>query len=212
MIRTHQLRRKTVKTKALISALVLISGAFSTTAMAVEKGDMMLRFGVASVSPSSNNHDLVSVDSDDSLAINFSYFFSDNFALEVLGAYPFEHDIRLKGGDVVASTEHLPPTITAQWHFMPTKDFKPYVGLGINYTAFFSEKTTGALEGLPFRLSTSTGLAAEIGADFQVLENWYLNLSARYIDIGTTARLDHNSLGKVDIDPYVYSVMLGHRF
>ena len=201
-----------MKIKALLSTLVLLSVAVSGQAIAVEKGDWIIRAGYTHVSPDSNNHAVVNVDSAGSLGLNFSYFMTNNLTVEVLAAYPFEHDINLNGGGKVASTKHLPPTVSLQYHFMPEKQFKPYLGVGLNYTTFFSTKTTGALEGTKLSLDDSWGLAGEIGADVMLNETWLLNFSARYIDIGTKAKLDGASLGTVNIDPWVYSVMVGYKF
>ncbi len=202
-----------MKIKALLSTLVFISVSFSGTAMAVEKGDMLLRAGYTNVSPKSDNHAIVSVDSGSSLGISFAYMMTSNLSLEVLGAYPFKHDIKLEGdGSKVASTKHLPPTVSVQYHFMPTNTFKPYLGAGLNYTTFFSTKTTGALDGTNLSLGDSWGLAGEIGADIMLNETWLLNLSARYIDIETKAKLNGDSLGTVEIDPWVYSIFLGYKF
>ena len=202
-----------MKIKALLSTLALLSLAASSTAMAVEKGDWLIRAGYTSVNPKSNNHPIVSVDSAASLGLNFSYFFTNNLSVEVLAAYPFEHDIHLAGGgEKVASTKHLPPTVSVQYHFMPDNKFKPYVGAGINYTTFFSTKTYGALEGTDLKLGDSWGLEGEIGADLMLNEKWLLNFSARYIDIETKAKLDGTSLGTVKIDPWVYTVAAGIKF
>ncbi len=202
-----------MKIKALLSTLALLSLAASSSVMAVEKGDWLMRFGYTSVNPKSNNHPVVTVDSAASLGLNFSYFFTNNLSAEVLAAYPFEHDIRLAGGGPkVASTEHLPPTVSVQYHFMPDNAFKPYVGAGLNYTTFFSTKTFGALEGTKLSLDDSWGLAGEIGADLFLGEKWLLNFSARYIDIETKATLDGRSLGDVKIDPWVYTFAAGIKF
>ena len=201
-----------MKIKALLSTLVVLSAATTSTAMAFEKGDWIIRAGWTSVSPKSDNHSIVTVREAASLGVNLSYFFTNNLSVEVLGAYPFEHDIDLIGGENVASTEHLPPTVSVQWHFLPTNAFKPYVGAGINYTAFFSTKTTGALEDSTLSLSNSWGLAGEIGVDIMLGENWLLNASARYIDIETKAKLDGASIGDVQIDPYVSTLSAGYRF
>ena len=201
-----------MKIKALLSPLVVLSAATTSTAMAFEKGDWIIRAGWTSVSPKSDNHSIVTVREAASLGVNLSYFFTNNLSVEVLGAYPFEHDIDLVGGPNVASTEHLPPTVSVQWHFLPTNAFKPYVGAGINYTAFFSTKTTGPLEDSTLSLDNSWGLAGEIGVDIMLGENWLLNASARYIDIETKAKLDGASIGDVQIDPYVYTVSAGYRF
>lgn len=203
-----------MKIKALVSGtLALLIAAVSSPAMAVEKGDWLIRGGWTLVDPKSDNHAIVKVDSASSLGLNFSYMMTSNLSLEVLAAYPFEHDIRLKAdGSKVGSTKHLPPTVSVQYHFMPTNAFKPYVGLGINYTTFFGEKTTGALEGTTLSLGDSWGFEGEIGADFMMGDNWLLNFSARYIDISSKAKLNGQSLGQVAIDPFVYSFMVGYKF
>lgn len=202
-----------MKIKVILSTLALFSATFSTTAMAIEQGDWLLRFGYTDVSPKNDNHDVVTVDSAGSLGLNFSYMMTSNLAVEVLAAYPFEHDIALKGGGgKVASTKHLPPTVSLQYHFMPANKFKPYLGVGVNYTNFFDTKTTGALDGTKLSLDDSWGLEGEIGADLMLNDTWLLNFSARYIDIETKAKLDGASLGTVEIDPWVYSIMVGLKF
>jgi outer membrane protein len=201
-----------MKIKALFGTILILTAFTSSPAMAVEKGDWLMRVGWTMVAPKSNNHPVVSVGDDSSLGLTFSYFLSDNLAIDVLAAYPFEHTISLVGGDDVASTEHLPPTVSVQWHFMPDNAFKPYVGAGINYTGFFSEKTFGALEGVDLSLGGSWGLAAEIGTDVILSDRWLLNLSARWIDIDTKAKLDGVSIGTVEIDPYVFTLAMGYKF
>ena len=202
-----------MKCRTLLCTLALLGAAVSTPAMAVEKGDWIIRAGATVVDPKSDNHAIVTVDDATSLTFNFSYMMTSHLSVEVLAAYPFEHDIYLNdGGPKVGSTKHLPPTVSLQYHFMPQNTFKPYVGLGINYTTFFSEKTYGPLEGLDLSLGDSWGLEGEIGADFMLGETWLLNLSLRYIDIETKAKLNGNSIGTVKIDPWVYGASVGWRF
>ena len=199
--------------RAALVFAALIGALTVNTAIAKEKGDMLLRFGASNVNPKSDNSDIVSVDDAWSLTLNFSYFMTDHVAVELLAAYPFEHDINLLDGTKVGSTKHLPPTLSVQWHFAPDAQlFSPYVGAGVNYTTFFSEKTVGPLEGLDLNLDDSWGLAGEIGADFILNDNWFLNVSARYIDIKTDASLDGNSIGEVKIDPFVYGAHVGFKF
>jgi outer membrane protein len=75
--------------------------------------------------------------------LDISYFFTPNFAAELILTYPQKHDIRSNGsalGDLgkIGSVKHLPPTLLAQYHFTNFGAFKPYVGAGINYTRFSS--------------------------------------------------------------------------
>lgn len=185
---------------------------FASTANAFEPGDWLVRVGASYVNPASDNSDIVSVESDTSVTLNFSYMMTDVWALELLAAVPFKHDIELLDGTKVGSTKHLPPTLSVQYHFMPTEQFQPYVGLGINYTNFFDEKTTGPLEGLNLSLGDSWGLAGQIGFDVLFNDDWFFNLDVRYIDIDTKARVGGDSIGKVEIDPWVFGGHIGYRF
>lgn len=197
--------------KALAAGIALSLG-FSGSALAFEPGDWLVRVGASYVSPASDNSDLVSVESATSATINFSYMMTDCWALELLAAYPFKHDIELLDGTKVGSTKHLPPTLSIQYHFNPTAKFQPYLGFGINYTNFFDEKTTGPLAGSNLNLGDSWGLAGQAGFDFLVSDNVFLNLDVRYIDIDTKATLDNTSLGTVEIDPWVVGGHIGFRF
>jgi outer membrane protein len=198
--------------KNAVFATLLLAGVMGGNAYAMDQGDWLIRGGASYVNPKSNNSDIVSVDSGTSFTINFTYMMTDAWAVEVLAAYPFKHDIELLDGTKVGSTKHLPPTVSLQYHWAPNSTFQPYVGVGLNYTHFFSEKTTGPLTGVDLSLDGSWGLAGEIGADFMLNDQWFLNGSIRYIDIETKAKLDGASIGKVNISPWVYGVHLGYRF
>ena len=199
-----------VKTALLAGAA--LSMGFAGTAVAFEPGDWLIRAGASYVNPASDNHDIVSVESATSFTFNVSYMMTDVWALELLAAYPFKHDIELLDGTKAGSTKQLPPTFSLQYHFRPTEQFQPYVGVGLNYTNFSSEETTGPLEGTDLNLGDSWGLAGQIGFDVLFNDDWFFNLDVRYIDIDTKATLDNVSLGKVEVDPWVYGVHIGYRF
>jgi outer membrane protein len=190
----------------------LLTAAVSTPVMAKEAGDWLVRFGGSYIDPKSNNNDIVSVDSQLGVTFNFSYFMTSNLAVELLAALPYEHDIKLLAGTKVGSTDHLPPTLSLQYHFMPDAGIQPYLGLGVNYTVFSNEKTTGPLEGTDLNLDSSWGWAGEVGVDFPISEQWLINLDVRYIDIDSDAELDGASLGTVEIDPWVYGAHVGFKF
>ena len=187
--------------------------AWMPLASAHEQGDKLLRVGIGTVDPKSNNGDIASVDSGTTLVFNGTYMLSANLGLELLAALPFSHDIKLAdGGTKVGETKHLPPTVSLQYHFDTAGAFDPYVGAGLNYTVFFDEKTTGPLEGLDLDLDASFGIAAQLGFDYGFSDTMYLNFDVRWIDIETDAELDGDALETVEIDPLVYSLTLGWRF
>lgn len=193
-------------------AALFIAGVIGGNVYAMDQGDWLIRGGASYVNPKSNNSDIVSVDSGTSFTFNVTYMMTDAWAVEVLAAWPFKHDIELLDGTKVASTKHLPPTVSLQYHWAPNSTFQPYVGVGLNYTKFSSEKTYGPLEGTDLSLGDSWGLAGEIGADIMLNDSWFLNGSIRYIDIETKAKLDGAFLDNVNISPWVYGVHVGYRF
>jgi len=200
------------KIKTALCTAVLLTTAAANTAMAMDQGDWLVRAGASYIDPKSNNHDIVSVDSATAFTFNFSYFMTDAWAVELLAAWPVKHDIDLLDGTKVADTKQLPPTLSIQYHWAPDSVFQPYVGVGLNYTTFSSEKTYGILEGVDLDLESSWGLAGDVGADIKLGDSWFLNVSIRYIDIESKAKLDGESIGKVKISPWIYSGNVGFRF
>ena len=193
----------------LLAALVF--GA-TAAAQAQDTDRWIWRAGVHNVDPKSDNHDVVNVDSAAMLTFGATYLFAPNWGVEVLAALPFEHDINLNGGGKVAETKHLPPTVSLQYHFNPNGTVRPYVGAGVNYTLFFSEKTRGALADSKLELDPSFGLAAQAGLDVSIGSDWFVNLDVRRMDIDSDAKLDGSNLGTVEIDPLVYGLSIGRRF
>ncbi|MDA1074351.1 MAG: outer membrane beta-barrel protein [Proteobacteria bacterium] len=190
---------------------VVVLGVLACTFVRAEAGDWLIRVGTHYADPKSDNHDLVEVEAAFGVTFSATYFFTPNWAVEVLAALPFTHDIKLKGGPTVAETKHLPPTVSLQYHFMPDRSWRPYIGAGVNYTIFFQEDTTGPLSGLELELDDSIGLSAQLGVDIDLSQNLFLNLEVRYIDIETDASLAGSSIGTVEIDPWAAGLNIGFR-
>jgi outer membrane protein len=189
-------------------------------AFAYETGTWLVRGGVHYIDPKSDNHDVVEVEGAAMASFNVTYMFAPNFGVEVLGSLPFEHDIELvDGGDTVGSVKHLPPTVSVVYHFLPDAPVKPYIGVGINYTLFFDEETSGALRNADLSLDPSLGAAFVFGVDVPLRDNWFVNADVRYIDIETDADVDLNDgeggkleLEGIDIDPWVFGLTVGYQF
>ncbi len=178
-----------------------------------EAAEWLVRAGAHTVEPKSGNHAVVHVDAGRSLTFNVTYRYAEHWGVEVLAAVPFSHDIRLNAdGSKVGETRHLPPTVSLQYHFAPQAKIRPYAGVGVNGTIFFDERTTGALAGTDLSLGTSFGPAAQLGVDFAVNGDWFVNVDARWIDIDSDARLSGAGIGTVQIDPYAFGLSIGRRF
>lgn len=201
---------------------VLLFGAVSVSAH--EAGDLIIRAGVAGVLPTDESETIsalgagAKVEADDALALGITgtYMVCDNIGIGLLLASPFRHDIDAKGSipglGTVAETRQLPPTLTLQYHFDTGSTFNPYIGVGLNYTVFFSEDTKGALNGLDLDLDDSWGLALEAGMDDELKDDWLISAQVWYLNIDTQA--DVQGVGKfdVDIDPWVVMIGVGKRF
>ena len=198
-------------------ALALAFGGLAAPAFAQQAGEWTFSVGAHQVNPKSDNGSLaggaldVEVDSNVRPTITAEYFVRDNLGIEVLASLPFQHDININGVGNVGSTKHLPPTVSLQYHFGEGK-VKPFVGLGVNYTLFFSEDTNGALAGTDLKLDDSFGLAAHAGIDFKVGEKGAIRVDARWIDIDTDVELNGTGLGTVNIDPLVYGAAYVFQF
>jgi len=210
----------------LTQAAVL--GGLSLLAMpatAYQAGDFIVRAGAAGVLTDSNS-DVITpiaagaqVEADDawSLGLTATWMATNNIGVGVLAAWPFEHDIEGAGTianlGTVGETKHLPPTVTAQYHFNTSSKLHPYVGAGINYTNFFSEKGKGALAGSSISLDDSWGLAAEIGLDYEMNNDWLVSGQVWYLDIDTEATISGVAgTYDVQIDPWVVMFSVGKKF
>lgn len=198
-------------------ALAIALGGLAAPAFAQQAGEWTVGIGAHQVNPKSDNGRLVGgtvpieVDSNVRPTITAEYFVRDNLGIEVLAAWPFEHDINVPGVGRVGSTKHLPPTVSLQYHF-GQGTVKPFVGAGVNYTRFFSTETTGILAGTDLELDDSFGLAAHVGIDFEVGEKGSIRIDARWIDIDTDVELNGVDVGTVEIDPLVYGVAYVFKF
>ncbi len=232
-----------------LSASVLLAITASASAnlvQAYDSGDIVVRAGATLVDPRESSDAValngsesvlngvlgssteLGVDSDTQLGLTLSYMLTPSWSLELLAATPFSHDASGKGalaGLDIAEAKQLPPTLSAVYHFDTGSALQPYIGLGLNYTAFFEEDLTSeadatfatlGLTGGSVELEDSWGLALQVGADYHINERWLLNASVRWIDIDTEAEIAFDSGDKlsadVEIDPYVYTLAIGYKF
>ncbi|MDT3335984.1 outer membrane protein OmpW [Shewanella sp. SP1S1-7] len=214
------MNKNTVST--LIAATLLAAG-FSASVSAHQAGDIIVRAGAVVVAPNESSDPVATfgefkVSNNTQLGLNFGYMLTDNFGVELLAATPFSHDVSLAGVGKIAETKQLPPTLVAQYYFGNSQSVvRPYIGVGVNYTNFYDNEFTNDLGGALTDLSmtTSWGLAAQAGIDYQVNKNWLVNASVWYAQISSDVKFklsgDTVVIG-TDIDPWVYMVSVGYTF
>lgn len=200
------MRRIALSVLAYVLTLPLLG-----VASAHEEGDWIIRVGAHNIDPKSNNSPVVNVGSEVQLTFDFTYMITDRVGVEILAAAPFEHDLRLTDGTLVATVEHLPPTISLQYRW-GENNVQPFFGAGINYTAFNSETTLGPIAGGNLKLDSSIGLAFQLGVDFHFSDSMLFTIVARKIDIDSDARLNGSLLTKAKIDPTAIGASIGWKF
>ncbi|HBK46443.1 MAG TPA: hypothetical protein DDZ67_08420 [Xanthomonadaceae bacterium] len=211
------------KTSPLLLGTLAAALLAAAPAMAQSKGDWTLGVGVHAVDPKSDAGDLdgsalglgalpTKVDSDVKPTVTFEYFVADNVGIEVLAALPFKHEISIEGVGKVGETKQLPPVVSLQYHFANQTKVTPFVGLGVNYTKFFSTDSKGALTGTNLDLDDSWGVAAHAGLDFALSDKGALRVDLRWADIDTEVKVNGAKLGTAKIDPLVYGVAYVFKF
>lgn len=215
---------------AILPALIA-SSALATPAFA-KAGDTFVRVRAIMVSPTETSGGILptfpteEVKVNDSIMpeIDITHMVTNNVGLELIAATT-KHNASGTSGTTggigkLASTWVLPPTLTVQYHFAPDAKVRPYVGAGVNYTMFYSEKPSAGLEAAVgqtnVNLRDSFGWAAQAGVDIDLNEKMFLNFDVKYIDIDTSARLATTAIGtqrvKISLDPLVFGVGVGFRF
>lgn len=202
----------------LCGAVAAATLCLAQPVLAQSAGKWTVGVGVHQVDPKSGNGSVVDGTLDLDIGGNArptftaEYFLTDHWGIEALASLPFQHDIDIKGLGKVGSTKQLPPTVSLQYHFNNAGRVSPFVGAGVNYTTFFSEDTSGALDGLDLELEDSWGLAAHAGLDFAVGEKGAIRVDARWIDIDSDVIVEGEEVGTAQIDPLAYGITYVLRF
>jgi len=184
------------------------------------KGDILIGLKLLSLSPDEKSTTSIggeaSVNTDVVPEIDIRYFITDNFAIEAIGGTT-KHSVRAIGtalGDVdLGHTWVLPPTFTFQYHFKSNNSFKPYIGIGLNYTLFYNSNP-GDVVSVSYK--NDFGYAANIGFDYFISDKNYLNIDIKKFKINTSNVIDAGAAGiataDVDLDPLAISIGYGWRF
>ncbi|WP_237386691.1 outer membrane protein OmpW [Xenorhabdus sp. Sc-CR9] len=210
-----------------ISALVLAAATLAPSfTFAHEAGDFLFRAGTATVRPNAGSENVLGLGSFDvnnntQLGLTFGYMITDNIGVELLAATPFQHRVSLPIAGEIAEVKHLPPTLMAQYYFSSTENkLRPYVGIGVNYTKFFSEKfnnneTVSGANLNSLDLKDSWGIAGQVGLDYKLDKNWMLNTSLWWMNIETDVKFkvgDVDKKYKTRLDPWVFMFGVGYSF
>lgn len=199
--------------KLMISAAAVM--AVHASAMA-DDSPWLVRARAVNLSPADRSDPIGGVGAADRIdvsdktipEVDVSYFFSPNIAAELVLTYPQKHDVTLDGNPI-GTFKHLPPTLLAQYHFMPESGINPYVGAGINYTTMSKVDLLGGKGGLDH---DSWGLAVQAGADIKIDKSWSFNIDLKKVQIGSDVTSSGTKISSVKVDPLMFGIGIGYRF
>ena len=192
------------------SLALLVAGTLAAPVVAqAQDGPWMVRVRAVNLDPANTDSTGLglAINSKVIPEVDISYFFSPNVAAELVLTYPQKHTVKA-GGTEIGSLKHLPPTLSLQYHYTDLGAFKPYAGVGLNYTRFSGVNLPAGVE----IDKNSFGLAVGAGFDYEIQKNIYLNVDVKKVQIKTTVSAGGNELGDFKVDPLLVGVGIGWRF
>lgn len=211
-------RRKTLVSSLCMALAAATIGTLSAPAFAADEAqsNWMIRLRGTYLDMSNKSDPVGGVGASDRIHVNnkwipevdITYFIVPHIAAELVLTYPQKQDVSLDGKNI-GSFKHLPPSLLLQYHFLPNGTFRPYVGAGVNATRVYGVDLAGGTLGLD---KWSVGPALQIGMDYKINKNWFLNVDAKKIWISSNVYANGVKVSTVNLDPWLFSAGVGYRF
>jgi outer membrane protein len=124
-------------------------------------------------------------------------------------------------GQTIATARWLAPSLLLKYYlFSPDAVLRPYLGVGVNYTRFYSRQVTGAgdeISGGPTSLSlpVSVGPAGTVGVAWQPLNRVVVILSGSASWVNTRLTTDTAGIlrtSHVEFNPRAVVLAVGYQF
>jgi outer membrane protein len=237
------------KKTIVMSAIAVAAVSLSQESMALQAGDNIIYVGGAFIFPSSSIGPLNStgpasgvfnpltagttatVQNASTPIVSGFHMFTDNIAAELTIGVPVRMKINMSvpnagiSGIEAADADASFPSFVVKYVFnTPTDAFRPYVGLGVNYTYFnnisiSSNATVRTLAGTSQSLSSSVNPVFNVGGIYNLTDRWSLNFGISYVPMtanvtfgGSGPGTGTTTTGKLTINPTDVTVKLGYKF
>ncbi|MBU3670246.1 MAG: OmpW family protein [Polynucleobacter sp.] len=211
-----------MRLKSLVAAMAAVASLAPVASQAQSSGDnpWMLRVRAVDLlfqNGQSNALSTLNVKAQNEFIPEFdiSYFFTKNIAAELVLTYPQQVNITAgSGNNNIGKISALPPSLLVQYHFTDLGAFKPYVGVGVNYTIFGNRQNFPALGNSVQVDQNSVGVVGQIGGDYMFDKNWGLNIDVKYATMSTNVNTVQGgtNLGKLTLNPWMPAVGVTYKF
>ena len=233
-------------TKPMVAVATMLAGALlSQECMALQAGDNAVYLGGASVSSSASLGTLsssgpaattfnaltpgttASIPDASTVVVSYLHMFTDNVAGEVTVGNPLAMKVNMTIPNIplsvsnAATTDAAFPSVVFKYLFnAPSSAFRPYVGLGVNYTYFSNisvstNSTVRSLAGTSQSLSSSWNPVFSAGAIYELNDHWSLNFGVSYVPLSTDVTFvgtGTTTTGKLTINPTDVVFKVGYKF
>ena len=187
----------------------------------------VVKFGVADYTTHSRTNGVSGIgvppgadaETGDATTLLFEYerLIHPNWGIELALGLPPKIKARATGsvaflGDDILSAKNVTPTLFVNYHFGAAGDtWRPYVGVGINYTRFVGIESRIASH---VEMSDSVGPAAKAGLEYALSRQWSLLASVAALRVKSDLVATGSTVLQTTIDfrPIVYSFGAAYRF
>lgn len=221
------------KTYIIASALLSLASA---SALAQ---DNTVRIGAVHININSESPDLTSngpafltpqpagitVGNANTVYFGYTRRLTEHFSLDVALGIPPKHEVMGRGTlapyGVTATVKQRAPTVFINYNFGSAEDkFRPFVGIGMNYTQFFDANSTPVGDiatGGPTKidLKESFGVAGQLGVTYKLDDRWSVCASFAGAKVKTDMTATTGSIQRmttINFRPTVYSMSVGYSF
>ncbi len=155
-------------------------------------------------------------------SLSLGYYLNKNWSVEAICCVS-PHHVQGTGsifGSSVIKTWVFPPSLTLVYHFTNFGGFQPYLGAGVNFTAFWGTRAgnqpfalsspvgaaannkgvagfpagyTGIVTATGATITPSWGVVGQAGFDYMINQNWGWNFDAKYIMMEPNAHVWANA-------------------
>jgi outer membrane protein len=131
-----------------------------------------------------------------------------------LGSVPYD-------GQIIATARWIAPTVLLEYKFLSENSmFRPYIGVGVNYTTFYDRDSTAqgnAISGGPTKLSltSSVGPAGTVGVRYNIAGHWHAIASYSVSKVSTDLTADTAGIIRtthINFGPQALVVSVGYSF
>lgn len=158
----------------------------------------------------------VSIGNNVTATFDLSYFFTPNWAVNAYAGIPPRAVVKGAGtlapAGTLATVNYGPAVLSGEYHFTNFGAFKPYIGIGLNYTIFMNVQDR-ALQDV--KVPNAFGAAFKIGADYDIADRWTAHAYVQQILLSTRVSASAGgapAVAKTTINPTIIGAGIGWRF